>query len=105
MPSSRGYTGGFGTSVGFNPSFLDIPNDDTARLSFPFTQTVTARYVEVTITDNWFNDATGGRSDPPGGDRVGLGEIAFEVQQVTLHLGHGLAECRIRSNVDGASKW
>jgi hypothetical protein len=35
---------------------------------------VSARYVEFTAVDNHFNDQV-----IPGGDRVGLGEIAFEV--------------------------
>ncbi len=48
--------------------------DESARDSHPFTQAVTARYVEMTITDNW----RGFQGGTPGGDRVGLGEIAFE---------------------------
>lgn len=79
-------TGGFGSSIAYNPTFGGapgtpeaVPNDDVNRLSYPFSENVTARYVELTITDNWFNDATGGTADPPGGDRVGLGEVAFEV--------------------------
>lgn len=70
-------SGGFGNSIGFNPSFFPT-NDDTVRQAFPFGQTVTARWVEFTAVDNFFfppGDGSGGET--PGGDRVGLGEIAF----------------------------
>lgn len=64
---------GFGTSITYHPSFEAL-FDPTLRDSNPFSQPVTARYVEMTITDNWagFQGATA------GGDRVGVGEIAFE---------------------------
>ena len=45
---------------------------------------MTARYVEVTITDNWFDDPGDGTGElgwGPGGDRVGLGEIAFRIPE------------------------
>lgn len=45
------------------------------RQSFSFPD-VTARYVELVPTDNLFGIA------PPGGDRVGLGEVAFAVPTV-----------------------
>jgi len=66
-------TNGFGTSITLNPSF-EAAFATGPRDSHPFTNVVTARYVEMTITDNWrgFQGSTG------GGDRVGLGEIAFE---------------------------
>lgn len=70
-------TGGFGTSIGFNPLYFPV-NDDTLRQSFAFGQTLSARYVEFTARDNFFiapGDASAGGL--PGGDRVGLGEIAF----------------------------
>ena len=67
--------GGFGTSIAYNPSFSGITQPVTPRQSFAFNQLLTARYVELTPTDNLFGVA------PPGGDRVGLGEVAFEVQQ------------------------
>lgn len=70
-------TGGFGTSIGFNPFYFPV-NDNTLRQSFAFGQTLSARYVEFTARDNFFiapGDGSGG--DKPGGDRVGLGEIAF----------------------------
>lgn len=45
------------------------------RQSFSFPD-VTAQYVELVPTDNFFGIA------PPGGDRVGLGEVAFAVPTV-----------------------
>ncbi|MEJ6644718.1 MAG: lamin tail domain-containing protein [Akkermansiaceae bacterium] len=64
---------GFGTSITYEPSFEAGFSAD-ARDSHPFSQTVSARYLEFTFTDNWKNLQGG----TPGGDRVGLGEIAFE---------------------------
>ena len=66
---------GFGTSIpnqgGFTAALSDITRD-----SHPLNP-VTARYVEFTATDNYWSNA--GQGPPPGGDRVGLGEIAFAV--------------------------
>ena len=70
---------GFGGSIAFNPTYFAI-NDETARQSFPFGETIQARYVEMTLLDNHFvapGDGSGG--EIPGGDRVGLGEVAFAV--------------------------
>ena len=66
-------SGGFGTSITYNPSF-EAAFPTTERDSHSFSQTVNARYVEMTITDNW----RGFQGGTPGGDRVGLGEVAFE---------------------------
>lgn len=66
-------TGGFGNSITYSPAFQAAFSADT-RDSNSFSQNVTARYVEFTFTDNWRN----GQGGTPGGDRVGLGEIAFE---------------------------
>jgi hypothetical protein len=63
---------GFGTSITYNPTFVFEENNDVLRFAFPFEQQITARYVEFTCLDNFFTDP--GTS---GGDRVGLGEIAF----------------------------
>lgn len=56
-------------------------NDDTSRQSFGF-EPVTARYVEMTVLDNFFvapgDGSTGGLA---GGDRAGLGEVAFAVPE------------------------
>jgi len=67
--------GNFASSISYSPTFTAV-NETTKRQSFAFGQVVTARYLEITITDNFFI--------PPGtfgGDRVGLGEIAFEVPE------------------------
>ncbi len=84
--------GGFGTSIPFNPTYSPI-NDDLVRQSFPFGQVVQARYVEFTATDNFFvppGDGSGGGL--PGGDRVGLGEIAFAVVPVPVELQNFVIE-------------
>jgi hypothetical protein len=65
---------GFGTSITFNPTYNPIQNV-TPRQSFAFGQFVNARYVELTPEDNFFGIA------PPGGDRVGLGEVAFMIPE------------------------
>ena len=71
---------GFGSSVAYNPSFAPTNEDDTARQSFSFEQTVSARYVEFTALDNFFEaPGDGSNGKTPGGDRAGLGEIAFQV--------------------------
>ena len=72
---------GFGTSILANPMFDNVLLESTPRQSFSF-DPVTARYVEMTITDNHFFPPGDGSANPlgiAGGDRVGLGEIAFEV--------------------------
>ena len=69
---------GFGSSITYNPTF-QTSIDDVKRQSSFFDKTIRARYVEVTCTDNYFTPpGTGGPDGPAGGDRVGLGEIAFE---------------------------
>lgn len=70
---------GFEQSITYNPTF-NLSNDDTnLRQSHLFGREVTARFVELEILDNFFLDpgdgSTGGKA---GGDRVGLGEIAFQ---------------------------
>lgn len=54
-------------------------NDSTTRQDFGF-DAVSARYVTLTVLDNFFvapgDGSTGGLA---GGDRVGLGEVAFRV--------------------------
>ena len=80
-------TGGFGTSLpnqgGFTAALSDVTRD-----SHPLSP-VTARYVEFTATDNYFSG--GGFGPPPGGDRVGLGEIAFAVPEPSTALLGGIA--------------
>lgn len=51
-------------------SISGITQPVTPRQSFSFPE-VNARYVELVPTDNLFGIA------PPGGDRVGIGEVAF----------------------------
>ena len=70
---------GFGASIGYEPQFVLPPPPAspplpvlTARSDHHFDQVIYARYVEMTILDNYF-----GASDSLGGDRVGLGEVAF----------------------------
>lgn len=54
-------------------------NDSTSRQSFSFDE-VSARYVEFTATDNFFvAPGDGSTGALAGGDRVGLGEVAFQV--------------------------
>lgn len=65
--------GGFGTSVTYNPT-VNVAFDQTPRQSFDFAAPLVARYVELTPEDNFFGVAVA----PAGGDRVGLGEVAFE---------------------------
>lgn len=62
---------GYGTSIAANPMFT-MAIDPVPRQSFPFGDTITARYVELTAINNYAG------LGQPGGDRVGLGEIAFE---------------------------
>lgn len=65
---------GFGTSIALNPSFTLASQSETLRQSFAFQQ-VKARYVELLPTDNFRGFGFGS----PGGDRVGIGEVAFAV--------------------------
>ncbi len=62
---------GLGTSIAYNPNITGLLNESYPRQSFALTP-VTGRYVEMTITDNFFDGVA------PGGDRVGLGEIGFQ---------------------------
>ncbi len=62
---------GFGASLPGQGPFSALQSD-TQRDSHPLTP-VTARWVELTVLDNFYTGTGAG-----GGDRVGLGEIAFE---------------------------
>lgn len=66
-------TDGFGTTVTYSPAYV-VPFGFDARNSFDFDSSHTARYVELTPLDNYY-----GSGFAPGGDRVGIGEVAFEV--------------------------
>jgi hypothetical protein len=84
--------GGFGTSIAFSPTYA-LLNHVVNRQSHEFAQIVSARYVEFTALDNFFvppgDGSTGGL---PGGDRVGLTEVAFAVPEPAsfLLVGAGL---------------
>lgn len=60
------------TFSGTPVSISGIIQDTAPRQSFALPE-VTAQYVELVPTDNLFGIA------PPGGDRVGMGEVAFAV--------------------------
>ncbi|YCM46500.1 choice-of-anchor D domain-containing protein [Verrucomicrobiaceae bacterium 227] len=62
----------FGNSINYEPSF-EADLNATQRQIHLFEQKVSARYVEMTITGNWRGLVDG----LAGGDRVGLGEVAF----------------------------
>ena len=62
----------YGTTITLNPSFTAL-QEDTLRQSFGFAQ-VDARYVRVEATSSYFGQPGAGA----GGDRLGIGEIAFE---------------------------
>jgi hypothetical protein len=87
---------GFDTSnlsqFDFNPKNTFFAGDMPERQSFEFGEVVTARYVEFTVIDNFYlppGDGSGGAVDEfyegyielPGGDRVGLGEVAFRIPE------------------------
>lgn len=87
--------GGFGTSITYNPTF-DLVIDTNLRQSFLFSEQFDARYVQLTLTDNFFSG--GGSGPPPGGDRVGLGEVAFYVPEPSraMFLAFGFGAMIIR---------
>lgn len=62
----------YGTSITDNPAFTAL-QDNVPRQSFNFSS-VTARYVRVEATSTYFGQPGAGA----GGDRLGIGEIAFE---------------------------
>jgi len=93
--------GGMNTSIALNPTYTAIQNV-TPRQSFSFGQDVQARYVELVPLDNFFGIT------PPGGDRVGLGEVAFQapdppepVGTTNLSLGKEYAYSNLPSYPNG----
>jgi hypothetical protein len=79
-------TGGFGTSLGFNPTFTMV-QDAVSMQSNDFGQSLTARYVEFTVTDNlFFPPGDGSAGGQAGGDRAGLGEVAFGIPEPSAAL-------------------
>ncbi|MCA9167177.1 MAG: hypothetical protein KDB23_05895 [Planctomycetales bacterium] len=76
--TDAGGMAGIGSSITYNPSF-SMELEDIARQSFSF-DSVMARYVTLTATDNYFSPpGDGSAGELAGGDRVGLGEVAFAV--------------------------
>jgi hypothetical protein len=70
---------GVGSSIAYNPTFFPAV-DAIPRQSFLFSEAVDARYVQLTVVDTYYvapGDGTGGPPGLAGGDRAGLGEIAF----------------------------
>jgi len=76
---------GFGTSIGLNP-LLSMTIDDTSMQTNTFAP-VNARYVQMTISSSHLsNGGSGGPDGPAGGDRVGLGEVAFGIPEPSTSL-------------------
>ena len=68
--------GGFGTSITDNPGYglaKAVTFGASARQDFTLPSAVTARYVRVTVTDNFF----GFSSTRDGGNAVGIAELLF----------------------------
>ncbi len=77
--------GGFGTSIAANPSF-SMSINDTQMQTNGFDR-VNARYVEMTITSTHISGGgVGGPDGPAGGDRVGLGEVAFGIPEPSTSM-------------------
>jgi hypothetical protein len=89
----------FGTSITYNPTFVIDENNDVRRFLFPFDRSVVARYVEFTCTDNFYVDPGDGSTpgSQPGGDRMGLGEIAFPISS-TVAPGAPLVITAVQRN-------
>lgn len=85
----------FGNSISYQPAF-EADFSPTDRDIEVFEQPVLARYVEMTITDNW-RDLQGGL---PGGDRVGLGEVAFPVFRGSFNPPLGIVSATREANGD-----
>ncbi|MBL7223411.1 MAG: discoidin domain-containing protein, partial [Candidatus Brocadiae bacterium] len=66
---------GVGKSIAYQPTFNPAVGGPTVQENLPFTTPVTARYVQMTVTDN-FAGSYG------GGDRVGFADIQFDVTAV-----------------------
>lgn len=86
-------TGGFGTSITYNPLFT-MGIDPLPRQSFAFSAPVTARYVELTAINNYAG------LGQPGGDRVGMGEIAFEAPPPAPLAGTGIIKPLLLSSTN-----
>jgi len=63
-------TAGFGSSISYNPTYAPTMSGPGVKQDFLFNQLVRARYVQMTLLDNYAGSGT-------GGDRVGFNEIQF----------------------------
>ncbi len=76
-------TDNFQTSISHTEAFTTQSSAYNVQQNFDFSDdadndlTVTARYIQMTITDNWADAGT-------GGDRVGSVEIQFDVEEVNV---------------------
>ncbi|MBN1124284.1 MAG: hypothetical protein JXA82_04695 [Sedimentisphaerales bacterium] len=68
---------GIGSWQSYNPTFHTGPQGNSVQQNFPFGLIVLARYVQVTVSDNHIET-------PPGGDRVGFGEIQFNKTDINI---------------------
>ncbi len=72
-------------TLAHGPTFGSATGSVLPQLDVPFGSTVTARYIEVRLTDNWYvtpgdgSGVTEGGVPARGGDRVGLGEVRFSL--------------------------
>lgn len=65
---------GMARSIAYAPTFTPAYGGPAVREDLAFAQPVTARWVEVTVSDNYR-----GLTGNPGGDRVGFADIQFNV--------------------------
>lgn len=86
----------YGNTIKFSPTF-EAALDPASRDTEVFEQLVSARYVEMTITTNWINF-----DGIPGGDRVGLGEVAFPLFTGGVNPFLGVVDTDVRANGDVA---
>jgi hypothetical protein len=70
--------GAAGGSIGYQPGFTVANQGPSVNQSFAFSQPVSARYVEMTLTDNYAEAGS-------GGDRVGFAEIQFSQVKKLSH--------------------
>ena len=77
----------YATTITLNPSFTAL-QEDSLRQSFEFPEAVTARYVRVEATSTFYNQPGGGL----GGDRLGIGDIAFLVSDAALDDNFAVTE-------------
>ncbi|MDE0859557.1 MAG: hypothetical protein OSA93_05320 [Akkermansiaceae bacterium] len=64
----------YGTTITSNPSFTAV-QEESPWQSFPFPEAVTACYVRLEAVSTFYDQPGAG----PGGDRLGIGDIAFLV--------------------------